>query len=211
MPPRCLRSPKGAHPTIANYSLGCHLKIMTITSASTDSRVSSTQCLTSRFFDHFTNYKPPLIAKSAQTVPYPRFSREFRQVPLINAERSATFAPRSSIYIYSTVSKRNLAQSQQEISRYSSSRDHLKLLRRRRFRRRTHQNDHFTLLYHNQHSRPADNFPPYTTSREAPTALNLLSSPSLREVLAFFPRLRTVRLKCLLKSERLSAHFVKFR
>ena len=184
---------------------------MTITSASTDSRVSSTQCLTSRFFDHFTNYKPPPIAKSAQTVPYPRFSREFRQVPLINAERSATFAPRSSIYIYSTVSKRNLAQSQQEVSRYSSSRDHLKLLRRRRFRRRTHQNDHFTLLYHNQHSRPADNFPPYTSSREAPTALNLLSSPSLREVLAFFPRLRTVRLKCLLKPERLSAHFVKFR
>ena len=65
VPPRCLRSPKGAHPTIANYSLGCHLKIMTITSASTDSRVSSTQCLTSRFFDHFTNYKPPQIAKSA--------------------------------------------------------------------------------------------------------------------------------------------------
>ena len=65
MPPRCLRSPKGAHPTIANYSLGCHLKIMTFTSASTDSRVSSTQCLTSRFFDQFTNYKPPQIAKSA--------------------------------------------------------------------------------------------------------------------------------------------------
>ena len=74
---RSLEESKRSQPTITNYSLGCQLKIMTITLASTNSRVSSTQCSTSRFFDHFTYNKPPQSPKAPTSALFARISSSF--------------------------------------------------------------------------------------------------------------------------------------